>query len=256
MYTAAIIPARYGSSRLPGKPLKLIAGRPMIWWVYRRLCKAGKIDEILVATDDGRIMDVCRRYGIPCLMTSSSHATAAERLQEVAQTVKADFYLQINGDEPLIDTGIVSAAVPDVVPSDREFGVNIITRITSASELMDPSNIKVVFDTRGKALYMSRAPIPYPYLTSAFDYYKHVGVIGYNRQMLDFYAVSHPGNLEQIEGIDTLRFLDYGKELQFILVEECRSLSVDTPADLEKVRQVMERKGADCADRSEYETDV
>lgn len=256
MHTAAIIPARYGSSRLPGKPLKLIAGRPMIWWVYRRLCTAQKIDEIWAAVDDGRIMDVCHRYGIPCLMTSSSHKTAAERLQEAARTVKADFYLQINGDEPLIDTEAVSAAVPGTVPSDREFGVNIITKIKSASELMDPSNIKVVFDSSGRALYMSRFPIPYPYLTNSFDYYKHVGIIGYNRQMLDFYASSCPGRFEQIEGIDTLRFLDYGKELQFIQADECRSLSVDTPADLIQVRKVMERKGAEFADRAEYETDI
>lgn len=248
MHTTAIIPARYGSSRLPGKPLKLIAGRPMIWWVYRRLCGAEKIDEIWAATDDGRIMDVCRRYGIPCLMTSSSHTTAAQRLQEAAQSIRADFYLQINGDEPLIDTRVVSAAIPDEVPFDREFGVNIITKITSASELMDPSNIKVVFDHQGRALYMSRFPVPYPYLTAAFDYYKHVGVIGYNRKMLDFYAASEPGRFEQIEGIDTLRFLDYGKELRFIRVDDCKSLSVDTRADLDQVRKLMERKGVEFAD--------
>ena len=108
--------------------------------------------------------------------------------------------------------------------------------------MSDPANIKVVFDEKFRALYMSRTPIPYPFKSIEFEYYKHVGILGYNKKMLDFYRDSVPGRFERIEGIDTLRFIDYGKRLQFIEVEHCRTLSVDTPKDLERVRKIMEEK--------------
>ena len=173
-------------------------------------------------------------------MTSPSHPTGANRLQEVSEIVKADFYVQLNGDEPLLDPSLVDAAVPESVELKEAFGTNIITRMHSPSEVMDPANIKVVFDESFKALYMSRTPIPYPFKSIEFEYYKHVGILGYNKKMLDFYRDSVPGRFEKIEGIDTLRFIDYGKKLQFIEVEHCRTLSVDTEKDLERVRRIME----------------
>ncbi len=239
MKVLGVIPSRYHSTRFPGKALADLYGKPMIWWVYQRAVRAKRPDEICVATDHEAIAAVCRKYEIPYFMTSSAHNTAAERLQEVSEIKKADFYLQLNGDEPLMNLDAVDAAVPDDVPSDREFGTNIITRITDPAQCIDPSNIKVVFDEQMNALYMSRSPIPYPSQTLDFHYYKHVGIIGFNKKMLDFYAHSKPGKLERIEGIDTLRFLDYGKELKFVTVENCSSLSVDTPKDLEIVRELM-----------------
>lgn len=239
MKVVGIIPSRYGSTRLPGKPLKDILGYPMIWWVYNRIKKIGKIDEIYVATDDDRISSVCKKYNIPFVMTSTEHKTAANRLQEVSKSINADFYLQLNGDEPLIDIEAVEAAIPDFVPQDIEFGTNIISKITDTAQLMDASNIKVVYDDKMNALYMSRTPIPYPFKSINFDYYKHVGIIGYNKKMLDFYAVSEPGRFELIEGIDTLRFIDYGKTLRFIPVDTCHSLSVDTQKDLDKVIEII-----------------
>lgn len=214
MRTAGIIPARYGSTRLPGKPLLKIQGRPMVWWVCERARRARRLDEVWVATDDRRIEEACRGLQIPVVMTGREHRTAAERLQEAAGQVRADFYVQINGDEPLIDP----------------------------AQLCHASNIKVVFDDSFRALYMSRTPVPYPFCDVSFSYYKHVGIIGYNRKMLDFYKSSVPGRLELIEGIDTLRFLDYGKELRLIPVERADSLSVDTEADLRWVRERMGEK--------------
>lgn len=240
MKIVAVIPARYGSTRLPGKPLKDICGKPMIWWVYERVKSIKKIDEIYVATDDTRIVDVCSKYGIKTLMTSDTHRTAANRLQEISETISADFYLQLNGDEPLINLEAVEAAIPDDVPQDVEFGTNIITKINSSVQLMDNSNIKVVFNENMEALYMSRTPIPYPFKSIDFEYYKHVGIIGYNKKMLDFYAESTPGRLERIEGIDTMRFIDYGKKLKLYKVDNCESLSVDTEKDLEEVRKMMQ----------------
>lgn len=242
MKIVAIIPARYGSTRLPGKPLLEICGKPMVWWVYQQVKKIAKINEVYIATDHSKINDVCQEYGIKCIMTKSTHQTAANRLQEVSDKIQADFYLQINGDEPLINIETIEAAIPDKVIQNKEFGTNIITKIKNTAQLMDASNIKVVFDQDMNALYMSRTPIPYPFKSIEFDYYKHVGIIGYNKKMLDFYANSVPGRFEIIEGIDTLRFIDYHKILHFIIVDNDISLSVDTEKDLEKVRKIIKQE--------------
>lgn len=240
MKTVAVIPARYGSTRLPGKPLKDILGHPMIWWVYNRVASVKGIDEIIVATDDERIESVCKENDIPSIMTSTEHRCAANRLQEVSEHISADFYLQLNGDEPLINTEAVQAAIPDDVPQDIEFGTNIITEMEEPAQVMDPSNIKMVFDDDMNCLYMSRTPIPYPFKSIDFKYFKHVGIIGYNKKMLDFYQTSKPGKFELIEGIDTLRFLDYGKQLKLFLVHNCKTLSVDTQKDLDMVIKMIE----------------
>lgn len=242
MKVIGVIPARYGSTRLPGKPLKDICGKPMIWWVYKQVCKAKKVDETVVATDDNRIVEVLKTFDIPFALTRNDHPTAANRISEVAERVEGDYYIQLNGDEPLIDEKIVDAVVPDTIIEDVEFGTNIITKMHNPAEVNDLSNIKVVFDNSYRALYMSRTPIPAPVKSLDFDYFKHIGVIGYNRKMLEFYKNSKPGRQEIIEGIDTLRFLDYGKFLQFIQVEECNSLSVDTEMDLERVRRIIGRQ--------------
>lgn len=242
MKTVGIIPARFSSTRLPGKPLLDICGHPMIWWVYNRVCSVKKLDKIYVATDDKRIESFCKENEIPAVMTSTAHRTAANRLQEVSEVIDADFYVQLNGDEPLINTDAISAVIPDTIPLNREFGTNIITEISDPTQAMDPSNIKMVFDENMDALYMSRFPIPYPYSTIDFKYFKHVGIIGYNKMMLDFYKNSTPGRFEKIEGIDTLRFLDYGKELKLCIVHNCHSLSVDTQKDLEMVRKIIKER--------------
>lgn len=239
MKVIGIIPARYGSTRLPGKPLKDICGHPMVWWVYERVKSIKKLDEVLVATDDERIETVCKEISIPVIMTANTHRAAAHRLQEVSEKVSADFYVQLNGDEPLINKDAIVAAIPEDVPQDVEFGTNIITEMDDPAQVMDSSNIKMVFDDQMNALYMSRTPIPYPFKSLDFKYYKHVGIIGYNKRMLDFYKNSKPGRLELIEGIDTLRFMDYGKTLKLSLVKNCHSLSVDTEKDLEVVARMI-----------------
>ena len=239
MRILGVIPARYNSNRLPGKPIVDICGKPMIWWVYQRVCGVKKLDEVFVATDDKRIETACQEMNIPVVMTAKTHLTAAHRLQEVSESLKADFYLQLNGDEPLINTEAIAAAIPDDVPQNVEFGTNIITEMNDPVEVMDPSNIKVVFDNEMNTLYMSRTPIPYPFKSLNFKFYKHVGIIGYNKKMLDFYKNTQPGSFERIEGIDTLRFVDYRKQLRLSIVSSCCNLSVDTEKDLEKVRKII-----------------
>lgn len=239
MNVVGIIPARYGSTRLPGKPLEDICGKPMIWWVYERVKDIKELNAVYAAIDDPRVEECCIKYSIPYVMTRSDHPTGANRLQEVSENISADFYIQINGDEPLIDPEAVSKAVPDTIPCNIEFGTNIITPVAEASMVVDPSNIKMVFDKDMYALYMSRTPVPYPYKDMDFKYYKHIGIIGYNKKMLDFYRDSVPGRFEKIEGIDTLRFLDYGKKLKLIEISEYHSLSVDTAEDLEYVIKII-----------------
>lgn len=243
MKVVGIIPARYASTRLPGKPLVDICGHPMIWWVYNRVSTVEQLDEVYVATDDERIKEVCENYAIPVLMTSNTHRTGAHRVQEVSETIRADFYVQLNGDEPLINIAAIMAAIPKEVPQDIEFGTNIITEIDDPAQVMDPANIKMVFDENMNALYMSRTPIPYPFKSIDYKYYKHIGILGYNKKMLDFYKNTEPGRFELIEGIDTLRFLDYGKQLKLTIVPNCHSLSVDTEKDLEVVIDMMKGEG-------------
>jgi 3-deoxy-manno-octulosonate cytidylyltransferase (CMP-KDO synthetase) len=242
MKVVGVIPARYASSRLPGKPLADICGRPMIWWVYQQAKKASKLNAVYAAIDDERILSVCQQYDIPVIMTKNTHLTSINRLQEISTKIKADFYIQINGDEPLIQPELVDLAIPDAIPLDTEYGTNIITKIFDPVEVLDASNIKVIFDRDMNILYMSRTPIPYPFKMTLFHYYKHVGIIGYNEKMLNFYANTTPVQLELIEGIDPLRFIDYGKHFFGIKAENCKSLSVDTAMDLEKVRTIIQDK--------------
>ena len=181
-------------------------------------------------------------YQIPYVMTRNDHPTAANRICEVAEKVAGDYYLQLNGDEPLMNENIINAVVPDNIPENIPFGTNIITKMKNPTEVNDVSNIKMVFDKDHNALYMSRTAIPFPSKSISYAYYKHIGIIGYNRKMLEIYSTTKPGRLEKIEGIDTLRFLDYGAELKLIEVPNCNSLSVDTQMDLERVREIISER--------------
>lgn len=236
MRIVAVIPARYHSSRLKGKPLADICGKPMIWWVYRQAGQAAGIDEIYVATDHEEIRQVCRQYDIPCHLTPPGCPTSTERVYEVAKLVPADVYVCINGDEPLIDPRVIEKILPDRV--EGFFAANLMTKIENPVEAVDESNIKVVADARGNALYFSRSPIPHPKADIRFSYYKHVGVLAYSPEALRFFAQTGKGAVEAVEDINELRFLEHGRPLRMIPVES-HSLSVDTPKDLEYVRGII-----------------
>lgn len=239
MKVVAVIPARYGSSRFKGKPLADICGKPMLWWVYNQVIKANKINDLYIATDDERVINICLKYKMNCIMTSQEHKTSTQRIHEVAQLIKSDVYVCVNGDEPLINPCTIDCVVPNDL---KDFFVsNLMTKISHPAEVVDETNIKVVTDSKGDAMFMSRSPIPHPKSSIAFDYYKHIGVISYSFEALDFFANTPRGYNENIEDINEIRFIENGKKLKMIPVE-AQTLSVDTPKDLDYVRKVMEEK--------------
>ncbi|MEO0031014.1 MAG: hypothetical protein RIS94_772 [Pseudomonadota bacterium] len=244
MKVLAVIPARYGSSRFEGKPLADIAGAPMIAWVYHRVTRSERIARVVVATDDDRIARACEEHGLEYIMTRTDHGTSTERLHEVAQKIDADLYLCVNGDEPLIDVALLESLIPaEVPPRDEIYVANIAAKIKSAAEVIDPTNIKVVFSSTGCAQFMSRSPIPHPKSSLDFDYYKHVGVLIYNHAALDFFAKTPRGSNERIEDVNELRFIENGVPLNMILAEAGDGLSVDTPKDLMRIRSLVAEQG-------------
>ncbi len=238
MRVVAIIPARYHSSRFPGKPLADLCGKPMIWWVYNQVKKVSEIDEVYVATDDKRIEEVCNKQRINVVMTRDDHGTSTERVNEVAHKVDADLYIVINGDEPLIDPEIIRAIIPKDEMTPDFYVSNLMTEILRPSEVVDFTNIKVVTDEEENALFMSRSPIPYPKASIEYKYYKHVGVLCYSKSALEFFATTPKGYNEKIEDVNELRFIEHGKKLKMVEVK-AHSLSVDTPKDLEYVKKVI-----------------
>lgn len=240
MNIVGIIPARYKSSRFPGKPLADILGKPMIYWVYRRIAKIKEFKEVIVATDDERIKEVCESYGIRCIMTSDSHPTHVHRIQEVSKKIPADYYVVVCGDEPLIKEEVVKAVFPTSIDSGIYVG-GLCRYMTDPAEVIDPANIKIVTNNEGECILLSRAAVPFPYKTILFKYKKVVGVECYNKQALDFFVSTPKGPLETVEDVTLQRFLENKIHVKYRLVES-NSLSVDTPRDLEKVKEIMEQE--------------
>lgn len=242
MNIIGIIPARFKSTRFEGKPLADICGKPMIWWVYRQFKLASGIMEVYVATDDNRISEVCEKYGMKYIMTSDSHPTHLDRLAEVAEKIEADFYVNINGDEPLMMPEYIEFLIPsDMVDPKSFYFANAMTKIKKPVEVNDVSRIKIATDKDGNALYMARVPIPYPKASSDFDYMKFVGIQCFSRRALLFCGETPRGHLESIEDIDEYRFIENGKKVKMVEIP-AETLSVDTKADLTVVREVITRR--------------
>ena len=241
MKIIGVIPARYASSRFPGKPLADICGRPMIWWVYRQIKNAKGIDAVYVATDDARIKEVCESYGINAVMTSESCATHLERLYEFSTKVDADFYINVNGDEPLIESKSIEDLLPFDVDPDSSYAANGMMILRDPIDAIDTSKIKIAVDMQGYGMYMARTPIPFPKGNAKFSLKKFVGVQCFTKKALEFVHNTKRGTIEAIEDIDEFRFLENGHKLKFVLTE-ATTLSVDTYKDLEKVRNILQKK--------------
>ena len=240
MKIIGVIPARYQSSRFPGKPLADICGKPMIWWVYQQAKKVPQLQEVYAAIDNKNVQNACEDLGIPYVMTSDTMPEHISRVHEVANKISADYYICINGDEPLVSPECISQIIPKRVQPRCFFG-GAVRLLTNPAETIDFANIKVVLTAAGKCLYLSRTPVPYPRGTLLFNYYKYVGIECFDKDVLDFFVRTPQGYVEKIEDIDHLRFLENGVALHFTKVES-ESISVDTPKDLEKVRLMVKAR--------------
>ena len=241
MKIVGIIPSRYASTRFPGKGLADICGRPMIWWVYQCLKKAEGITEAYVAKDNEIIGKDCEKWGIPWVMTSDSCPTHLERLYEVSTKIEADFYINVNGDEPLMESKCVEDLIPYDVDPESSYFANGMMNLNDPIDAYDTSKIKIATDMMGYGLYMARSPIPFPKGRSDFKLKKFVGVQCFTKRALEFVNKTSRGYLESIEDIDEFRFLENGHKVKFILTE-ATTLSVDTTKDLDKVRKIIKAK--------------
>lgn len=241
MKCIGIIPARYKSSRFEGKPLATICDKPMIYWVYKKASECKELEDIYVATDDERIYEYCLNNNMNAIMTSDMHKTPTERIKEVSDILKADIYVSVNGDEPLIEPNTISAIIPKKINLNEPYVANLMTTIIDPVEVIDFTNLKIVTNESNKCIYISRSPIPYPKGTMECKYKKHVGVYAFNKKALDFYVSTPRQKNENIEDIDLLRYIETGIEVNMIDVS-CNTLSVDTPKDLIKVQEIMKKE--------------
>lgn len=240
MKIIGVIPARYESSRFPGKPLADICGKPMIWWVYNRVIKSQKLDKVFVLLDDDRIANYCESESIEYIMTRKDHPNHIDRVREGAEFLCADVVVCVNGDEPLIQSSEIDKVIPDFVPLEVPYFMGATRKFNFASEVVDPANIKITLDKDMRCLYMSRSAIPFPKGTLDFSYYKYIGIECFNKKALDLFVNKEMGNLEKIEDIDHLRFLENGVQLFFTLIES-ESISVDTKKDLDFARSAISK---------------
>ena len=237
MKIVGIIPARFQSSRLPGKPLIDICGKPMLWWVYQEVKKVSGIESVIAAIDNEKIAEMCDKFNIPYLMTRKDHVNHVNRLCEVVKKIKADFYVCVKDDEPLIQSKNVEKILPTDISVEPYAGY-LMRELTDPAETIDPSNIKLAVLKDGSCVYMSRSPIPYPKGTIDIKYKKLMGVECFNRSALEIYEKAPMAELEKIEDIDHLRFIENNVPV-FLTMVDSDSLSVDTEKDLEKVRKMI-----------------
>lgn len=242
MKTIAVIPARYQSSRMPGKPLADILGRPMIWWVWREAKKCPALSGVVVATDDERIADACKAYGMDYCMTSPDHDTPTGRIWEVSTKLEADLYLQVMGDEPLINAAAFDLILPKTLPQDPYYVAVLTNVMEHPADVVDFSNQKVVTNAAREILMISRSPIPYPKGTLDFEYEKVTGIQLYSRRALAFYHDTPKSLLEKAEENDMMRFVENGHKVHAI-TSPYKTISVDTPKDLALVSRILQERG-------------
>lgn len=241
MKIIGVIPARYKSSRFEGKPLADICGKPMIWWVYQQAIKVKEFEAVYVATEDERIKVACEKLGVNVIMTSDEHKTGTDRIGEVARKIKADLYVNIQGDEPMIEPETIVEAIKPFYDNEELQVSNLMTVIKDPVDVVNFTVPKVITNKDGIGIYLTRSAAPYPKGSIDYSYYKQVCVYGFTPEALDFYCNSPRGTVESIEDIEILRFIESGYKVQFIEVDS-DTVAVDTPNDLEKVRKIMNEK--------------
>ena len=237
MKIICVIPARYASTRLPGKPLKDICGKPMICRVFERAKLAKNISEVIVATDDERIFQAVEKNSGRAMMTRADHKTGTDRLAEVAEKFPdADVVINVQGDEPLIEPTLIEELARQFEDENLQMAT-VATELSDAEEMNNPNNVKVVIDKNNNALYFSRSLIPYPRNVGKAKVFKHIGIYAYRRNFLLDYAKMSPTELEQAESLEQLRALENGYKIR-VIKSDCKFVGVDTEEDLQLVNEI------------------
>jgi 3-deoxy-manno-octulosonate cytidylyltransferase (CMP-KDO synthetase) len=234
-----VIPARYASTRLPGKPLQEIVGKPMIQRVYESASRSRRLESLIVATDDPRILEAVQGFGGRAALTSRQHNTGTDRVAEVARGLDCQIVVNIQGDEPFLDPGMIDEIVEPLL-ADRELPMcTCMHPVRDPQDFTNPNVVKAVVNLAGEALYFSRSLIPYPRKSEGHRAFEHIGLYAYRRDFLLKYAALPQTPLEKLESLEQLRALEHGYRLR--VVETRRpyvALSVDTPEDLERAREL------------------
>ncbi len=239
----AVIPARQTSVRFPGKPLAPIAGRPMIQHVYERVRRAQLVSRVIVATEDAAIREAVGAFGGEAMLTRSDHRSGTDRVAEVAAHLEAGIYVNVQGDEPLIDPGTVDALAAALLDDSEVSIATPCTAIAQPGDIMDPNIVKVVRDFESNALYFSRAPIPW--VRGREDavvahHWKHLGLYAFRRNALLEFPTLPPGDLERLEQLEQLRWLENGFRIR-VVETAYDAVSVDVPADVERVEEILRK---------------
>lgn len=241
----AVIPARYASSRLPGKPLADINGKPMIQHVVERAREARLVDDVIVATDDRRIMDAVGAFGGTAVMTPADCPSGSDRIALVARDLPAtEIIVNVQGDEPMIPPAMIDEAVTPLLDAPSLPVGTLVTRLRTTEEYLDPNTVKAVLDRQGRCLYFSRSPIPFgrdltpAVLLERSPVYRHIGMYVYRRDFLMQYAALGQTPLEMAEKLEQLRILEHGYTIHAAVTDRV-SIAVDTAADLDRVRALM-----------------
>jgi|UniRef100_UPI003FEF9DBA 3-deoxy-manno-octulosonate cytidylyltransferase (CMP-KDO synthetase) len=237
-----VIPSRYASTRLEGKPLKDICGHTMIEWVYKRT-KLSNLDEVVVATDDERIYEEVEKFGGKAILTSKEHENGTSRIAEVCTKYEDyDVIVNVQGDEPLIEPEMINSIINSFKEDDTISMSTLKYKIDTMEEIENPNYVKVITDKKGYALYFSRSVIPYPRKLDIQNYYKHVGIYGYKRDFVVEYAKMEPTPLELSESLEQLRALENGYRIK-VMETPYKIIGVDTQEELEKVREYIKENG-------------
>ncbi len=237
-----VIPSRYASTRLEGKPLKDICGHTMVEWVYKRALKS-KLDGVVVATDDERIVDEVKSFGGNVILTRKDHINGTSRIAEVCETYSDyDVIVNIQGDEPLIEPDMINSIIDSFVEDNTIPMSTLKYKLTDMAEIENPNAVKVVTDKNDFAIYFSRSVIPYPRNLNMDNYYKHVGIYGYKRDFVMEYAKMASTPLELSESLEQLRVLENGYKIK-VLETPYKIIGVDTQEELERVREYITKNG-------------
>ncbi len=240
MKAIGIIPARYHSTRLEGKPLVDIHGRSMIQWVYENIMKAEVLDDVLVATDDQRIIEAVKKFGGKAVLTSKEHSTGTDRIAEVAKSLDVQVVVNVQGDEPFVTPGMINEVATPLL-EDKDTPMGTLMHEITEEDFQNPNVVKVVTDSSGFALYFSRSLIPFPRYKEGYHAFEHIGIYAYQKDFLLTLTQLAPTTLEKTEALEQLRVLENGFKIKVILTaaQDYIPLSIDTREDLERAREVV-----------------